>query len=431
MSREGAAPRISLCMIVRDEAPILARCLEAAKEAVDEIVVVDTGSRDDSPEIARSFGALVFPHPWNDDFAEARNVSLDRASGKWALWLDADEVLQPGGAERIREAVSAPQAAGFYLHFTNVLDGGRETHYLMPRLFLRRPEVRFVNVVHEQILGPLESYARARGLSVGCCDARVVHFGYLEAEMERKGKRERTLRLFAKQLSLFPDDPYSWYKFGDFVRSSDREEGVRALRKSFDLIAAGSAESRAAAIYAAEVGALLATELQASGRPEEADAVLDSVPGLGVSLTPNFYFGRACVARERNDFRRALQDYEACLGFAGKSYSVPVQWGVCGPLALLGIAVCRSSLGENSEAESAFRKALDLAPHHLEILLSFATFLFRQQRFLETLELLLRYLARNPERSELWERSGAPILQLTLQAASRQIAALTASGKQP
>ncbi len=102
--------RISLCMIVKDEEEMLPRCLAAVAEHVDELVIVDTGSTDRTVEIAESFGADVVEFPWNGSFADARNVSLDRATGDWILWLDADEVLDDGpgrAAARARQPVVA------------------------------------------------------------------------------------------------------------------------------------------------------------------------------------------------------------------------------------------------------------------------------------------------------------------------------------
>ena len=80
-------PRLSVCMITRNESADLARCLSSAKGLADELVVVDTGSTDDTIAIARSFGAHVIEHAWRHDFAEARNVSLDAATGDWILSL--------------------------------------------------------------------------------------------------------------------------------------------------------------------------------------------------------------------------------------------------------------------------------------------------------------------------------------------------------
>ena len=88
---EGSA--ISLCMIVKNEEKNLARCLLSVRDIVDDIVVVDTGSTDRSADIARVFGARVYPCQWHDDFSRARNFSLSKAVGRWILILDADEVI--------------------------------------------------------------------------------------------------------------------------------------------------------------------------------------------------------------------------------------------------------------------------------------------------------------------------------------------------
>src|SRR5271156_3302650 len=101
-----AAPRISLCMIVRDEAAMLPGCLESVRGAVDEMIVVDTGSRDATIRVAEGAGAWVLPFEWIDDFAAARNHGIARATGEWVLVLDADERLAPGAPEGLRAAVA-------------------------------------------------------------------------------------------------------------------------------------------------------------------------------------------------------------------------------------------------------------------------------------------------------------------------------------
>lgn len=100
MTQTHNNPLITLCMIVRNEAETLARCLRSVQGAADEIIVVDTGSTDSTPSIARSFGARIIRFPWTGDFAAARNAGLDVARGTWILVLDADEELDP---ESIKE----------------------------------------------------------------------------------------------------------------------------------------------------------------------------------------------------------------------------------------------------------------------------------------------------------------------------------------
>ena len=85
-----ASPSVSACMIVKNEADNLDRCLRSLKGAVDDIIVVDTGSTDETVSIAKRHHAQVLTFTWCDDFAAARNESIRHATSDWVLWLDAD-----------------------------------------------------------------------------------------------------------------------------------------------------------------------------------------------------------------------------------------------------------------------------------------------------------------------------------------------------
>ena len=87
---------ISACMIVKNAEELLPQCLESVKDVVDEIIVVDTGSTDKSIEIAESYGAKMYHHPWENDFSKHRNQSIGYATGDWILWIDADEAVKEG-----------------------------------------------------------------------------------------------------------------------------------------------------------------------------------------------------------------------------------------------------------------------------------------------------------------------------------------------
>ena len=98
---------LTFCIIVKNEEKNLPRCLASVKNVVDEIVVLDTGSTDRTPEIAQEFGAKVHYFEWCNDFAAARNVSLKYVTGDWVLVLDADEYLSPKIAPHIRQAIQS------------------------------------------------------------------------------------------------------------------------------------------------------------------------------------------------------------------------------------------------------------------------------------------------------------------------------------
>ena len=121
---------ISLCMIVKNEEDVLARCLESAKPAVEEIILVDTGSTDRTKEIARSFTDKIYDFAWIDDFSAARNFSFSKASMDYCMWLDADDVLLPADREallRLKETLSPSVDVVMMKYHTEFDETGKPT----------------------------------------------------------------------------------------------------------------------------------------------------------------------------------------------------------------------------------------------------------------------------------------------------------------
>ena len=112
-------------MIVKNEEGLLPKCLESVKDHIDEIVAVDTGSTDRTVEIATSYGARVFSHPWEGDFSKHRNQSIGYANKEWILILDADEVVEKESASRLRDVLKEKKADGLYLTVRSAYDKGR------------------------------------------------------------------------------------------------------------------------------------------------------------------------------------------------------------------------------------------------------------------------------------------------------------------
>ena len=202
-------------MIVKDEEELLPRSLAAVAPYVDEIVIVDTGSTDGTVEIATSFGAQVIDFPWNGSFADARNVSLDAATGDWILWLDADEVLDEGSGELLREVATRSWREGFYLRMTSVLgdedaDGAGFVHQTM-RLFRNRPEYRFVGRIHEQHTGEMPLHIPER---FEVTDVHVLHYGYGAERVAARDKGERNTSLLELEAAENDGDPFTLFNLG-------------------------------------------------------------------------------------------------------------------------------------------------------------------------------------------------------------------------
>ena len=178
--------KISLCMIVKDEEEVLARCLKSTRDLFDETVIVDTGSCDRTQEIALSFGAKVHSMPWNDDFAAARNYAFSLAAGDYLMWLDADDVITEENRERfkiLKETIERELPDMVKCPYELVYDGNVVCRYFRERLVKRSQGFVWQGRVHECIA--------PRG-SVIQSEFSVRHLG------SQKPRGERNLKILRK-----------------------------------------------------------------------------------------------------------------------------------------------------------------------------------------------------------------------------------------
>jgi glycosyltransferase involved in cell wall biosynthesis len=195
---EPRPKNLSVCIIAKNEAERLPTAVASVKRIADEVVVVDTGSGDDTVAVAQSLGARVISHPWRDDFSDARNASIDAAEGAWILYLDADEYVPPESEARILRAVEG-KADAYFVRIESPVDStaGRLFVHFFPRLFKKLPGVRFEGRVHEQIFPALE---RA-GARVESSDIVIKHTGYATSRDQIRAKARRNADLLSADLA--------------------------------------------------------------------------------------------------------------------------------------------------------------------------------------------------------------------------------------
>lgn len=202
-SREGPGLRLSACLIVKDEAALLPGCLASLEGVVDEVVVHDTGSTDDTVAIATAAGATVVRGSWDDDFGAARNVALDACRGDWVLHIDADERVAAGfdgAALRAQLAASAtPDVLGVTIDNVGA-DGATGTRHQGMRLF-RRTRGHWLGRLHEQVVArPGQAPLRRGRTDLLALD----HLGYQAEHMAARGKADRNVRLAEADLAHAP-----------------------------------------------------------------------------------------------------------------------------------------------------------------------------------------------------------------------------------
>jgi glycosyltransferase involved in cell wall biosynthesis/predicted negative regulator of RcsB-dependent stress response len=227
------APELTLNMIVKDEERNLREGLTPIARLFDEIIIVDTGSRDATASVAEELGATVIRSPWNDSFAEARNVALKHSTGSWIFSLDADDRIEPRAVKTLRNFIARAIPCGVLSPIESKIgDNGTVVHNYTLRLFPNKPGIHWTGAVHEQISGSL----RAAGIElVKCPDFKIRHTGY-EPEGESLKKNLRNLKLLARELAARPEDPYVLFALTQaFLACGQIEHAGRWLRILWDL----------------------------------------------------------------------------------------------------------------------------------------------------------------------------------------------------
>ena len=350
---------LSLCMIVKDEEEMLARCLAAAKPAVDEIIVVDTGSSDRTVEIAESFGARVLHHEWNGSFSDARNVSLEAATGDWAMYLDADEVLVEEDAAGLRALTGHTWREAFALVETNytgdIEDGTAMTHNAL-RMWRNRPEYRFKGRLHEQMAYALPGYLSER---IEYTQLRIEHYGYLGVVRDSKDKSRRNLELLKQQVAEGLESAFQSFNLGsEYLALAELETAIGHFEKSWRMLETDP--GRTVYPYVPTLANRFVTALREAGRADDADRKADEGLDLFEGFT-DLVFQKAWIARSRGDDVGARVLFERCLemGDAPSRYSSVVGCGTY--LSLIAL----SQLSTGAEAEALLARCFGEHPEFL------------------------------------------------------------------
>ncbi|CAA7600323.1 Glycosyltransferase 2-like [Acididesulfobacillus acetoxydans] len=308
--------RISLCMVVKDEAKYLGRCLRSVQGSVHEVIVVDTGSTDATREIAEAFGARVKSFAWNDDFSAARNASLEEATGDWILFLDADEELSPAGNQVLQRLTAGAEPEGYEGCFVKIVnhlgsEGQSETcPDLVFRLFRRRPDYRFRGAIHEQIAdvilerNPRAKFKVAEGIE-------IAHYGYLDERVKEKDKKKRNLVLIERELRRAGDDRLLRYHYGvELFRAERYAEAAQELTQA----AAGIDPN---SIYLPKLLRYVVMSRQNAGQPEQAlEAAVLALRFFPDYADLYYYAGLICLD---------LKSYGRAQEFLEKASSMPEQ----------------------------------------------------------------------------------------------------------
>ncbi len=227
-----ARPALSVCMIVKNEAENLPEALEGIKAFADEIVIVDTGSIDATKEIAQKYTSNLHDFEWIDDFAAARNFAMSKATGKYHLWLDADDRITPENGSYINSLKSHFDGRkAFYFVLENHQSDAPPSSCLQLRCTPLIPEVRFESPIHEQIFPS----AVNAGLELVKTDIVVCHHGYMTQEA-RVAKAKRNLAMLERELQRNGGRGGIYFFLAlTHAPMGDREKAVRCMEAALEL----------------------------------------------------------------------------------------------------------------------------------------------------------------------------------------------------
>jgi len=373
-ARPATGLTLSLCMIVRDEEEMLARCLAAAAPAVDEIVIVDTGSKDRTIEIARQFGARIIEREWTGSFSDARNASFEAATGDWIIYLDADEVLVGEDMNRLKVLTGRVWREAFYLvetSYTGQLGDGAAITNSALRVFRNRSHYRFEGRLHEQIAHHLPTFAAGR---IEHSSVRIDHYGYLGAVRDAKEKSRRNIELLLAQRAEGAPSAFLHFNLGtEYSVVGDHVAALKELERAWSLVEAHGEEAHD---YVPALVQRIVNSLHCSGRHEESIARaqdgLQRFPGFTDLV---FAQAQAAVALGRKD--QAIGYWRQCIemGDAPSRYGGAVGGGSYLPRIALAELHLRG--GELEPARELLEWCLAEHPSFIGVVAPYATVLLR------------------------------------------------------
>lgn len=327
--------RISLCMIVRDEEEVLERCLKSIADCVDEIIIVDTGSVDQTKEIAKRFTDKIYDFAWVDDFAAARNFAFSKGTGEYLLWMDADDVLPEKEKQKFLElkADLSKEPCDMVMMLYDAgfdAEGKAIFSYYRERLMRRCEQAKWVGCVHE-VIAPFGEVRYAE-----------IRFEHRKEKVEYS---DRNLMIYEKMLEKGRKfDPREWFYYGRELYYHGKYEKAAKVFRGFLADPLGWLENKL------EANRFLSYCLLILGKEEEAFDVLLQ----GLKLAPPT--GEHCCDMgryffEKEQWEQAIFWYENALRAERRTkQGAFVQEECYGYLPCIQLCVCYDRLGERERA---------------------------------------------------------------------------------
>lgn len=295
-------PFLSVCMIVKNEENVLRRCLDSIKGIADEIIIADTGSVDQTKDIALEYTDMVFDYIWVDDFSKARNFAASKASGEWIFVIDADEFVDRDSFIKFKEDLknNPPDYNILAVQIVNFVGiNGKDTSLnYHERLYKNDGLISYYRSIHE-LLKHKESKERK-----GFSDFQIYHSGYMKNIVKEKEKSNRNLTLLKKKKEKEPIDYY--FLGNEYDQLGDLDKAIKYYQKGFQL------KDDLNKDWVKKLLLRLVNTLHKANRNKEALEIIDSCEQIYPYLV-DFKFYRGKIHFDEEDYENAKEVFEEIL----------------------------------------------------------------------------------------------------------------------
>lgn len=337
---------ISLTMIVKNEASRLAACLESAQGFVDEIVIVDTGSTDNTMQVARQYTDKVFSYAWQHDFSAARNYALSQASGDWILYLDADEKLVCADCTLKDLIVKDKNIEAYMLPLEHPINEstGEFNNFLVLRLFKNNNEYYFTGRIHEQVV------VKNRQV-VGVAEGVKIKHALLSPK-ERNLKKGRNLRFLKAEIKDEPENPFLCYYLGvEWLGLGKPKLALPLLEKAYSKLTDDFIMFKSAALRYLLTCLNLLQEF-------ERVICLGQEAALHYVNYADVYYLTGCALEEKAEYKIALKWFHKAIESGTPAVTFSHLQGTEGFLAYYHLGFCYEKLNQKQQAEQCYEQAL-------------------------------------------------------------------------
>ncbi|MBE9251178.1 tetratricopeptide repeat protein [Dolichospermum sp. LEGE 00240] len=385
--------KVSLCMIVKNEETTLPKCLGSVNNFVDEIVVLDTGSTDKTPQVAQQFGAKVHHFPWDNNFSSARNEALKYVTGDWILVLDADETLTDEIIPLLKSVISKEEYLVINLVRQEV--GSTQSPYsLVSRLFRHHPNIYFDRPYHALIDDSVTAIlTQEPHWQIGYLPGvAILHTGYQKAVINEQNKYAKAAAAMEEFFSSHPNDAYVCSKLGAlYMQMGKINGGMELLNRGLNQLIGNQVNEEEKPLNKLKIL-----------RPQKVTVDFDEDINYDILYELHYHLGIGYT--NLKDLPSAISHYQAAV-------KLPIY-----PLLKLGgynnLGNLLKNIGDLPEAKIAYETAIKIDPNFVIGYYNLGMVCKAMGLFSEAIDAYNNAINLNPDYAEAYQNLGVVLLKI-------------------